>query len=721
MSTNTKISNLVSSQVPFFVRNDHPNFVVFLEYYYKYLEQNNKNLDVIKNISDYKDIDLSIDPYSEKLYNTFMKILPKEMLADKNMILKNIKDFYRAKGTENAIRFLLQILYGKDAGFYYPKRDIFKASDAKWLIEKSIRVGEVKINGSANSNIVGLNKFKSTRIRGNTSNATAIVETVDIFYENGFLVNELKLSNQVRDFTSGEEIFTKFDEEGQEKTLSGTIFSGIISEVIIVNGGTGYSVGDRAIVESNTGSGAVIQVASVSQGGLKTIGVIKAGAGYQNGNSLLITGGGTGASGANANVLAVSADSVVHPNSYNIVTSTISLEANTLISNSVYSNLNSSNANVTLANALSFFTYANTGPVTRIEVISLGSGYTSVPSLDIVANSAVRSMGILGRMEIVDGGLNYVVGDVIEFEDLSLGGERVFGTGAIANVTQVMANGKISQVKFQQVPGHIIGGSGYTNSRLPKANVVTSTGNGANIVVTTILSDGEELVGFTDDIGRILELSILNRGSGYTTAPTINLSNSGNGTAQVISTILTGVFTYPGRYVNDDSIVSGFSFIQDRDYYQNYSYVIRSSESIEKYRKAIKDLAHPAGMKLFGEYLFEDDNIPLIANGVTTETTTIIGTKTRRTYAVTASGNVVINYTSHGISANSNVTIQFLSGNVYNYSVNTSNSMDGIYMVSNVINADAFHISTNNKLGGLINANSSYLSTSGNVYLGRLI
>jgi hypothetical protein len=65
MSSNNKISNLVSSQVPFFVRNDHPNFIRFLELYYEYLEQNNKTIDYIKNLNDYQDIDLAEDAFAE--------------------------------------------------------------------------------------------------------------------------------------------------------------------------------------------------------------------------------------------------------------------------------------------------------------------------------------------------------------------------------------------------------------------------------------------------------------------------------------------------------------------------------------------------------------------------------------------------------------------------------------------------------------------------------
>jgi hypothetical protein len=698
MSTNNKISNIVSSQVPFFVRNDHENFVRFIEAYYEFLEQDGETLDVLKNIRNYVDIDQSVDIFTQKMYDTFMKVMPEDIKADKKMVLKHIKDFYRAKGTEKAVRFLMNILYGKEVSFYYPRRDVMRLSDAKWYVEKTIRVGDVKIDGVSNNDISGLRKFASTKIRGNTSNATAIVESADIFFENGVTVNSLRLSNEVSNFASGESVFTYFDDDGQTKSISATIFSGIIRDTIVTDGGTGYKVGDPVIVESQTGSGAVIQVGSVTSGRLKSAYVIESGAGFQNNDFLLITGG--GGSGANANVLAVSADGYYHPNSYNIITSTISLEANTRIGNTVYTNLNSSNVNVSLVNALSYFVFANTGPVERIRILSGGDFYSSVPNLDIIANTSIRSMGILGRMKIVDGGLGYQIGDVIEFTNKTIDGRTVLGTGAIANVTNVDINGTITKVNFQKVAGHIIGGTGFSNDLLPKANISTSTGTGANVVVTTILGDGETLSGNTDDIGIIQTLSVINRGSGYETPPTLNLSNSGSGTAQAYCTIITGIYRADGRYISDDGIVSGFNFMQDRDYYQNYSYVIRVKESLEKYRKAIKTLAHPAGMRLFGEYTFEDENIPVIANGVVTSGGTTQHSKFILGNYSANLNNVQVNaHQAHGLTRNNTIYLEFTTGD-------TINITDGIFVVS-TSNANTFFVT---------HPNSAH--TSGNVYVG---
>ena len=203
-------------------------------------------------------------------------------------------------------------------------------------------------------------------------------------------------------------------------------------------------------------------------------------------------------SGASGYVSDVDDTGFYHPNSYNVVWSTINLEANTQISNAVYSNLNSSNANTTIANAMSYFTFANCGPAYSLTIDAGGNNYTTV-NVSISANSTISKMGIIGKLQIIKGGLGYVAGDTIEILN-PLGSS---GSGAIANVTNVAANGMITEVRLGQVPGQIVGGSGYDWLNLPAANVVSATGNGANIIVTAIIGHNEEIIqSVSNKIGR---------------------------------------------------------------------------------------------------------------------------------------------------------------------------------------------------------------------------
>jgi len=874
-NTNTGISNFIYSQSPFFVRNDHPNFVRFIEAYYEYLEQEGKTINRAKQFKDKLDVDRTIDLYSEQLYSQFLHLIPKDVIADKDFIIKHIKDFYRARGTEKSIQFLMSILYDEDTSFYYPKRDILKASDGKWYQEKSLKVFDVQVNNVADPGLFTVKNFTGRQIRGDTSNATATIESVDVYYENGVAVKELKVSNQVRDFSAGEKIRATFEEEGLTKDISANVFSGIIVRADIVNRGNNYSVGQTANVESNTGSGAIIVISEVSRAAIKFISPLDGGAGFQNSNIIFISGG--LGSGANANVSLVNTDESHHPNTYNIVISLIGAEANTVIGSlsgntyetfaypnldpvlvtipantsnlvantisgttvsqlyfnqkiansnvffqtgdslnvyntltttsyvlyitsntvnttniqftpsisgnlsfervvvlkapfSAWSNLTIScgsgtatlinlsawkansnvffetydnlfcfgtnvrimssnsitnqlvvspglpgpltnqpfqvikkpNANTSLANSMVFFTYANTGPIQRILVLAGGNNYTGNISLTAEANTRIRNLGILGKMSVVNRGSGYVVNDEIEFINRPFATIGA-GTGARGYVSSVNATGAITGVKFKEVPGYYVGGSGYSIDELPTANVISGTGTGANVIVTAVLGDGERLVSTSDDVGAILKIDIISGGSGYATPPVINLKAFGSGTAQVDATIVQGVYTYPGRYLNDDGHLSSFNFLQDGKYYHNYSYVVRVKQAISKYRKALKDLVHPAGMSLFGEYLTFDNGETLNTQVTSVRTT---GNSVMRLTRYNIADNV-ITYTrnSHGYSVNTTIYSEYVDGP-------EANQVNGILTIISVMDANSYNV-------GAINT-STLISGTGNVHVGFL-
>ena len=669
MSSNAKISYHVASISPQYVQEDHENFIAFMEAYYEFLEQDGNVIDRIKNLNDLHDVDKSPDDFVDHLYTNFLHLIPEEAVVDKRLLLKHVKDFYRSRGTEKSFRFLLRILFNNnDVEFYYPKRDVLRASDGKWFIEKSLKIGNAFFNSALVDDLATIkNKFQGRQIIGSDSGATALVERVDVYYENGTLVREVKISNQTKDFVSGENISANTD----GGTISANIFSGIINSLTINGRGTGYHVGDRPLVSSNTGTGAVIEVASVSTGNIRSIFVVEGGAGFHNNDFLLVTGG--GGSGGNANISMVDTSGNVHPNSYVLCSTTIGDWANNAIGDSSYAgSLTVDPANNWVQNSISTFTYANTGPVTRVFVISSGSNYTTEPSLSIKANTRVRELGILGRMEIIDGGIGYASNNKIEF--LNVSGGR--GYGARANVISVDGNGAITGVRFEAMDGFPVGGMGYEQTLLPTANVISGTGSNAAIEVTTLLGFGEALQTVSDALGTISSLRIVSGGSGYQEAPLLDFSTIGDGTANVTATIVKGIFTYPGRYLNDDGHLSSYNFLQDRDYYQSFSYVVKTKQSIERYRKYLKDLVHPAGMKMFGEYKSIDterDAVGTPVQNVTTSARILVD----GTYVATANllGTKIIINTGRDVSGVVTSYIEYLTGN--------TELKDGFYTVQN--------------------------------------
>jgi|LakMenEpi03Aug12_release.lakeMendotaPanAssembly.Ray.scaffolds.fasta_scaffold07993_2 hypothetical protein len=602
MTTNNKISTVVSSQLPEFVRSDHPTFIAFVKAYYEYLEQSNtvlsygKTVERAKNLTKYFDTDKITDTglteFNDHLYNEFLTLIPKEVSSDKSKLLKNIKDFYRAKGTEKSYNFFFRLLFNEDPELYYPKNDILIASSGKWLVEQSIRLSNIEINEIVDDSIINLKKFESTKVVGNTSQASAFVERIFVSYESGTKINEFFISNKNGDFISGEQVFIK---NANNETLSADILSGFISSVALTNGGSGYTIGTSIPVVGGGGSGGSVIISDVSSGNISNVSVISGGAGFRVSDFILFSGG--GGAGANANVIQVLTDNSVHPNTYNINSDVINTYNLTTIG--AYSNSSGGNANTALVNTLTFFAYSNTGPVVAIRVSSGGNNYTSLPTASIEANTRIKNLGIIGRLKINDGGTGYSNGATLIFTNIPGG----FGYGANGNVV-TNATGTIIGTNLTLLgPGHLIGGAGYSMTHLPNVSI-SGSGSGANIVVSALLGFGDELTSNTGSIGVIEELTITNRGVGYVTPPTLDFTNSGDGLATANVTLTVGTYTYPGRFKDDTGLLSSSNYLENRDYYQNFSYVIKVKRALNEYKQYALNYIHPAGLKLFGEYLY---------------------------------------------------------------------------------------------------------------------
>ena len=261
-----------------------------MEYYYKFLEQDGQQLYVAKNFNNYLDIDqITSDvvydneiegiredsdyhAFLQKMYDVYIKYIPDDLLADRTLLVKHAKEFYRSTGTEKSVRFLIRALFNKEAEFYYPKSDILRASDGKWFIERSLKINNVRVNNIANS--VAVNNFANTKIIGLTSNASAIVEKVDTYYDKGQIIYELKLSNVNKQFLNAEGISAYYTEEGVDNHITANLFAGQITAAQIVNGGTGYTEGTTVPIVSGVGSGAQIIISKVSKGTIQAAGVV---------------------------------------------------------------------------------------------------------------------------------------------------------------------------------------------------------------------------------------------------------------------------------------------------------------------------------------------------------------------------------------------------------------------------------------------------------------
>ena len=111
------------------------------------------------------------------------------------------------------------------------------------------------------------------------------------------------------------------------------------------------------------------------------------------------------------------------------------------------------------------------------------------------------------------------------------------------------------------------------------------------------------IISVTSMGGGITSVAVDNPGAAFgATVPTINFSTHGDGLAN--GTIrMDAVRYYEGFYKGADGQLSSQKKIQDSKYYQDFSYVIQSDTSIDRYKDLVLNTIHPGGMELFGEVI----------------------------------------------------------------------------------------------------------------------
>ena len=233
-----KISTLVSSQLPEFVRSDFTTYVSFVEAYYRFLEQDQGALEIVQNARSYSDIDTTTESFVNYFLANYAQNIPLGVLTNKRLLIKRIRDLYESKGSEISFKLLFQLFYNTVATTSHPYDYVLRPSDGRWNQRSSIRV--LLTSGS----IEGITDRFLTYSKNNVEYSAAILRVkstssnlYEIFY------------------SSRSNIPFEVDDDVVVNTSAGTIFTGIIKPTTtayeISFGGTGFRVGE--VFNLNTG------------------------------------------------------------------------------------------------------------------------------------------------------------------------------------------------------------------------------------------------------------------------------------------------------------------------------------------------------------------------------------------------------------------------------------------------------------------------------------
>jgi len=522
-----KTSLLIPSQLPEFIRDDpaYANFVLFLQSYYEWLEQNDNVTDRTKNILNYKDVDKTTSEFLDYYTNDFLSYFPPEILADKQKLIKLVKELYQSKGTPSSYKFLFKVLYNSDVDFFYTKDAVLRASAGKWYVAKSLKLA------SSDRNFLSINNL---RLFGELTKSIATIEN-SVVAGNKI---EVFISDIQRLFQSGEFVRV-VDSNNQDVLFDGEVLRakivGQISQIRIDpnNRGLTYRPADPIVVfgglSSNTGLRAFAEVGTTTSGSIQRIKVEHGGFGYRAYPNTLIDI--TDAPGAVAIVGSLDPSSANTANATFIPTDYIGQKQAVTIGavNYFFANVAVSNANSSFANSLSFTSFT-TYPISSVLVQNGGGGITQTPVIsanslyltqDNAAYVQLQNLGILAPIQIINAGKGYQANDIINIT----GGS---GYGALANVTSVNATGAIVTVSYvyppnQSVVKYPLGGLGYFTG-LPTLSVTSANvqASNASLVVTNVLGTGAVFTPLVDRVGSITSITITDPGEDYIAAPNVS-------------------------------------------------------------------------------------------------------------------------------------------------------------------------------------------------------
>jgi hypothetical protein len=274
------IAPFIEEQFPSFMRRDYRKLVMFIKAYYEWMDKQGNPGFVISNLSSVYDVDKSLEEYYSHFKNTYLEGFP-DVLAtntsgrkpNKNTLLKHIRDFYGNKGTENAYKFLFRVLYDSDVEFYYPKEDILKTSDGRWIEKVSIKT--TSSNGSVLFSAKGQTVYQ---YNGNELLASAEVDTVVQYNQNGYEITEFFLNNLIGNFVSSLPVTFEINAQQYQET----VFS-VLSDFFIQTPGSDFRVGDEIYITDAKGTGFSAFIEQTGLGGsIKKIGVKNSGINYFN-------------------------------------------------------------------------------------------------------------------------------------------------------------------------------------------------------------------------------------------------------------------------------------------------------------------------------------------------------------------------------------------------------------------------------------------------------
>lgn len=257
----TPIAIALERQIPEHIREEYALFVDFIKAYYAFLEQTQQ-----RDLEDIRSIDRTLNEFIVRFKGELSALFPTTGLEDERFILQRLREFYKSRGSKESYQFLFRAFFNRDAEIQYPSTQILRASDGKWVQEKSIFVDAY--SGTELFDLAG----KIIKIKTNKKHIDVYCPRVK-FYRAGmyevFIDRAYTSDIDINDIVSYNDVDV------------GTI-TPCPAKYTIVRPGSGFEVGKLYNLPSESGDGSIVKITKIdSNGGIRKIQIISFGLDYE--------------------------------------------------------------------------------------------------------------------------------------------------------------------------------------------------------------------------------------------------------------------------------------------------------------------------------------------------------------------------------------------------------------------------------------------------------
>lgn len=275
-TTELSQSTTVEEILPQFIAENNSEFVQFIKAYYDWMEVEGNTNNVIHTMGVTYE-----DKFVEDLYqlylNEYASVYPFNKAVRKDIFLKNIRHVLSCKGSVDSIKHFFRSIYAQEVQVVFPadRRLTYNASDLH-----KIKTHIVNVDPDRVTKLQKYNSLVGWYIIGEF-NCSAKVESVYSYQYGGFTIVEFQISNLINGFfVSGEHVACSVPEaEDPIEFVVGAIISGYE----IIDGGSGYSVGQaiRVYNEYQIESCSAIISSVSSTGAIESVSILNNGYGYE--------------------------------------------------------------------------------------------------------------------------------------------------------------------------------------------------------------------------------------------------------------------------------------------------------------------------------------------------------------------------------------------------------------------------------------------------------